>query len=97
MTFANHGRQLSLAVEPRRVKPSGTVRISVAGEGVDGVAVFSMGRVLGRTAGGESTIEVPADLLGLGSVTIRATGRSGDGAASSVNAKPVMVEVTDRP
>ena len=97
VTFANHGRQLSLAVEPRRVKPSGTVRISVAGEGVDGVAVFSMGRVLGRTAGGESTIEVPADLLGLGSVTIRATGRSGDGAASSVNAKPVMVEVTDRP
>jgi len=56
-----------------------------------------MGRVLGRTAGGESTIEVPADLLGLGRVTIRATGRSGDGAASSVNAKPVMVEVTDRP
>jgi len=69
----------------------------VAGDGVDGVAVFSMGRVLGRTTGAESTIEVPADLLGLGRVTIRATGRSGEGAAGSVNARPVVVEVTDRP
>jgi hypothetical protein len=55
-----------------------------------------MGRVLGRTAGGDSTIEVPAELLGRGRVTIYATGRAGTGAANSVNAEPVTIEVTEK-
>jgi len=95
VSFANNGRTLSLSVEPRRVKPSGTVRVSVAGEGLQGVVIFAMGRVLGRTQEAVSSIEVPAELLGRGSVTIRATGRFGDGAANSVNALPVTVEVSD--
>lgn len=95
VAFANHGRSLSLTVEPRRVKPSGSVRVSVAGEGLEGVVIFAMGRVLGRTQEATGSIEVPAELLGRGSVTIRATGRSGGGAASGVNAVPVTVEVTD--
>jgi len=95
--FANRGRQLSLEVEPRRVKPTGTVRVSIDGAGLDGVVVFAMGRVLGRTGGGESSIQVPAELLGRGSVTIRATGRAGSGAINSVNASPVTIEVTDAP
>jgi len=95
VTFANNGRTLSLAVEPRRVKPSGTVRVSVVGDGLEGVVIFAMGRVLGRAQEGTSSIEVPAELLGRGSVTIRATGRAGTGAANSVNAEPVTVEVTD--
>ena len=94
--FANHGKTLTLAVEPSRVSIAGTVRVRVDGEGLDGVAVFSMGRVLGRTAGGDTTIEVPAELLGRGRVTIRATGRSGPGAANSVNADPVTLEVTEK-
>jgi len=94
--FKNHGRSLTLRVEPERVPLAGSVRVSVAGEGLDGVAVFSMGRVLGRTAGADTTIEVPAELLGLGRVTIRATGRTGVGAANSVNAKPVTIEVTEK-
>jgi hypothetical protein len=93
---ANRGKALVLEVEPARVSIAGTVRVRVAGEGLDGVAVFSMGRVLGRTAGGDTTIEVPAELLGRGRVTIRATGRSGPGAANSVNAKPVTIEVTEQ-
>jgi hypothetical protein len=76
--------------------PPEAVRVRVDGEGLDGVAVFSMGRVLGRTAGGDTTIEVPAELLGRGRVTIRATGRSGPGAANSVNADPVTIEVTEK-
>ena len=94
--FKNHGRSLTLRVEPERVPLAGSVRVSVAGEGLDGVAVFSMGRVLGRTAGADTTIEVPAELLGRGRVTIRATGRTGAGAANSVNAKPVTIEVTEK-
>jgi hypothetical protein len=94
--FANHGKTLALEVEPSRVSIVGTVRVRVAGEGLDGVAVFSMGRVLGRTAGGDTTIEIPAELLGRGRVTIRATGRSGQGAANSVNAAPVTIEVTEK-
>jgi hypothetical protein len=94
--FANHGRSLSLAVEPARVSVAGAVRVRVAGEGLDGVAVFSLGRVLGRTSGADTTIEVPAELLGLGRVTIRATGRSGPGATNSVNADPVTIEVTEK-
>jgi len=95
--FSNHKRTLRLKADPSRVKPAGTVRVSVAGEGFQSVVVFSMGRVLGRTTGAEATIEVPAELLGRGKVTIRATGRSGSGAANSVNAKPVTIEVTDDP
>jgi hypothetical protein len=94
--FANHGKTLALEVEPSRVSIAGTVRVRVAGDGLDGVAVFSMGRVLGRTAEGDTTIEIPAELLGRGRVTIRATGRSGPGAANSVNAAPVTIEVTEK-
>lgn len=94
--FTNHGKTLTLDVKPARVSIAGTVRVRVDGEGLDGVAVFSMGRVLGRTAGGDTTIEVPAELLGRGRVTIRATGRSGAGAVNSVNADPVTIEVTGK-
>ena len=94
--FTNHGKTLTLEVKPARVSIAVTVRVRVDGEGLDGVAVFSMGRVLGRTAGGDTTIEVPAELLGRGRVTIRATGRSGPGAANSVNADPVTIEVTEK-
>jgi hypothetical protein len=93
--FANHGRTLALRAEPARVKVTGSVRVTVAGEGLDSVAVFGVGRVLGRT-NGDATIEVPAELLGRGRVTLRATGRAGTGPANAVNAEPVVVEVTER-
>ncbi|NQW48903.1 MAG: hypothetical protein HQ464_14180, partial [Planctomycetes bacterium] len=67
-----------------------------AGADLDGVAVFAMGRVLGRTNGADTTIEVPAELLGLGRVSIYATGRAGDGAIHSVNAEPVTIEVIEK-
>jgi hypothetical protein len=57
--------------------------------------VFATGRVLGRTTGTRSSIEVPAELLGRGTVTVRATGRGGSAPADGVNAVPVVVEVTD--
>jgi len=93
VSFANAGRSLALDVEPRRVRRSGTVRVSVSGPGLEGVVIFTMGRVLGRTTEGTSSIEVPAELLGRGSVTIRATGRAAGG--GSVNAVPVTIEVGD--
>lgn len=95
VSFANNGRTLALEVEPRRVKPSGTVRVSVSGAGLESVVIFAMGRVLGRTRESTSSIEVPAELLGRGSVTIQAIGRAGSGVGNSVNAVPVTVEVTD--
>jgi hypothetical protein len=94
--FANHGRTLTLRAEPARVKAAGTVRVSVAGENLDGVAVYAMGRVLGRTNGSDTTIEVPAELLGRGRVPIYATGRTGNGAINSVNAEPVTIEVLEK-
>ena len=72
-----------------------SVRVSVKGEGLEGIVIFAMGRVLGREAKPEATIEVPAELLGRGMVTIRATGRAGPGATNSVNAAPVTISVTD--
>lgn len=95
VSFVNVGRTLTLDVEPRRVKPSGTVRVRVSGAGLESIVIFAMGRVLGRTRESTSSIEVPAELLGRGSVTIRATGRGGSGPGGSVNAIPVIVEVTD--
>jgi hypothetical protein len=93
---ANHddGRALELVVEPKRVDRSGTVRIAVNGTGVEGAVVFAMGRVLGRTSSAQESIEVPAEVLGLGPVTIRANGRSGNSPADGVNAAPVTIEVT---
>ena len=78
------------------MKAAGTVRVGVVGEGLEGVAVYSMGRVLGRTNGSDTTIEVPAELLGRGRVTIYATGRTGNGAVNSVNAEPVTIEVLEK-
>ena len=92
-TAANHGRTLALGVSPERVRSNGTVRMSVAGKGLEGVTLFCNGRVVGRTTGAESTVEVPADVLGVGKVTIRATGRAGFGIANTVNAEPVTIEV----
>jgi len=93
--FANHGRAIELAVEPPQVSRSGSVRVTVRGKGIGGAVVFATGRVLGRTTGPESSIEVPAELLGRGTVTVRATGRGGATPAEGVNAAPVTVEVTD--
>jgi len=93
---SNHddGRALELVVEPKRVSRSDTVRIAVNGTGVEGAVVFAMGRVLGRTSSPQESIEVPAELLGLGPVTIRANGRGGSSPADGVNAPPVTIEVT---
>ncbi len=93
---ANHddGRALKLVVEPKRVDRSGTLRIAVNGTGIEGAVVFAMGRVLGRTNSAQESIEVPAEVLGLGPVTIRANGRSGSSPADGVNAAPVTIEVT---
>lgn len=97
VTAANHGRAIELTVEPRRVPAGGTLRIGVKGTGIEGAMVFAPGRVLGRTATAEAVIEVPADLLGLGTVTIGATGRGGPRPADGVNAKPVTVQVAAGP
>ena len=95
VTFDNAGRTLELSVEPRRVRPGGTLRVAVKGVGIEGAVVFATGRVLGRTSGAEATVEVPADLLGRGRVAIRASGRAGPQPADSVTADPVFVEVLD--
>jgi len=96
VTVVNHddGRALELVVEPRQVPLGGTVRIGVRGSGIDGAVVFARGRVLGRTAAADTTIDVPADVLGRGSVTLRATGRGGPLPTDGVNADPVTIEVT---
>jgi len=97
VTVANHGRALELSVDPPRVEPKGTVRIGVRGTGIDSAIVYAMGRVLGRTNAAEAAIEVPADLLGRGQVTIRATGKGGPKPADCVNAQPVTLQVGDGP
>jgi hypothetical protein len=95
VTVVNHddGRALELRVEPRRVTLGGTVRIAVQGSGIDGAVIFARGRVVGRTTAAEETIEVPADVLGRGPVTLQATGRRGPLPADAVNAAPVTIEV----
>ena len=93
--FANRASALAIAVEPRRVQPRGMLRVSVTGTGIGSVLIHAAGRVLGRTTAAETTIEVPAELLGRGTVTIRALGRSGPSPAEAVNAEPVTVGIGD--
>lgn len=92
--FQNHGRSLQLTVEPDVVPLDGTVRIRLSGEQIDGAVLYAAGRVLGRTTGEASTVEIPARLLGAGPATIRATGRRGSGQSGSVHAVPVTIMVT---
>jgi len=93
--FANHGRTLAMSATPERVGPDGVVTVSLEGEKLDGVLVFTAGRVLGRLQAAAGSIDVPAAVLGRGKVTLYATGRGGRSAADSVNALPVTVEVMD--
>ena len=93
--FANHDRTIELTVEPLQVSRKENVRVNVRGNGISGAVIFATGRVLGRTTGPESSIEVPAELLGRGTVMVRATGRGGTTPAENVNAVPVAIEVTD--
>lgn len=93
VTFANHGRSLQMTVEPQAVPLSGTVRITLVGRDIDGAVLYASGRVLGRTTGAETSLEIPASLLGQGPATIQATGRRGSGQAGSVHAEPVTVMV----
>lgn len=95
VTVSNHGLALTLAAEPRRVRAADTVRVSLTGAGLESAIIYGMGRVLGRTATGQATIEVPAELLGRGPVTLRATGRTGPNPGDAVNAPPVTIEVGD--
>jgi hypothetical protein len=90
---SNHGRSLTLTVQPETVELDGTLRVSVAGRSIEGVTLFCNGRVIGRTAGQQATVEIPADVLGAGRVQIRAIGRAGTGASSAVSAAPVTVDV----
>lgn len=92
-TASNHGRRLALGVQPDSVRVDGSVRVSVAGKGLEGVTVYCNGRVIGRTAGAEATVEVPAEVLGVGRVTLRATGRAGFGTTNMVSAEPVTIDV----
>jgi hypothetical protein len=93
VTFANHGREVSLQVEPRQVPVNGSVRVSLTGRNIDRAVIYATGRVLGRTSGETATIEIPASLLGRGTAMIRATGNGGDGQTGTVHADPVAVQV----
>jgi len=83
--FANHGRSLTLEAEPRRAKATGSVRLRTDGPGLEGVVLFAMGRVVGRTVSGDRR-SMSSRALGRGPVTIRASGRAGAGVQNSVNA-----------
>ncbi len=89
----NHGRSLELRVKPHRIKANGKVRVSVWGENLKNTAIFSTGRVLGRATGADATVEFPAEVLGIGTVTIHATGHTDGENAGTVNATPVTIEV----
>jgi hypothetical protein len=93
VVFANHDRRLALTVSPRRVPLSGSVEVSLEGDGVDSVLVFSTGRILGRLTEPGGKLQIPAVMLGRGTVTIHATGRGGRTQAESANAVPVTVMV----
>jgi hypothetical protein len=95
VVFANHGRSLTLSVSPRRVPLSGAVEVTLKGSGVDGVLVFSTGRILGRLTESSGTLKIPAVMLGRGPVMIHATGRGGRTQAESAKAVPVAVDVGD--
>lgn len=97
VTFANHGHQLKLSVEPRPVSSDDTLHIEISGTPADGVTVFTAGRILGRVTGDGKSLDAILDVatkpLGPGALMIHATSHL-DGVAV-VNAAPVAVTVTD--
>jgi hypothetical protein len=96
LQFSNHGRSLEMNAESTIVPLDGQVRLTFTGREIDEVVVYAAGRLLGRATGADSSITIAARLLGSGPVTIRATGRRGNGQAGSVHATPVTFQVLDR-
>jgi hypothetical protein len=96
VNFSNHGQSLEMTAEPTILPLDGQVRLTFTGREIDEVVVYAAGRLLGRTTGADSSITIAARVLGSGPVTIRATGRRGNGQASSVHATPVTLQVLDR-
>ena len=93
VTFANHGRRLTMTASPDRVPNGGQVRVQIEGSGIDAALVFATGRVLGRIQGSSGAVDIPGVMLGRGRVTLYAAGRGGPSPAESVNAVPVIIEV----
>jgi hypothetical protein len=76
-----------------RADASEKIKIAVKSPGSIGVGVLQNGRVVGRIAGEEGTVEIAPDELGAGRVRLQAVGIGKGGPISHVLAKPFDVEV----
>ena len=81
--LANHGRKIeaSLADPAAARAPTSRVTIAVRSPGSIGIVVIHGSRVVGRVAGEEGQIEIPANTLGAGPVRLRVVGLGSGGTA----------------
>ncbi|MBN2579763.1 MAG: hypothetical protein JXB10_12305 [Pirellulales bacterium] len=91
---ANYGRKIFVkAVSGQHVTPDNPLVLEVASPGSTGVAIIQNSRLVGRLAGNQGRIEIPAEKLGAGPVRLTALGLGRGGVRSHVVAPPIDVTV----
>jgi uncharacterized protein (TIGR03790 family) len=86
----NHGGRITLAVESDTSIPSdGHVTVSASSRGASSILIVQHGRMVGQIEGDEGTIEIAAQSLGDGPVSLRAVGMG----KRPVFSSPVWVQI----
>jgi hypothetical protein len=90
----NHQRTIEAALStPVPVEPATRLVIAVRSPGSVGIVAMQGNRVVGRVAGAEGRIEVPAALFGAGPVQLRVVGLGAGDVHTHVIAKPIEFTV----
>ena len=82
-----------LSVPQKPVKLGEKFTIKAKSPGSVGIGVLHNGRVVGRVAGEEGIVEIPADTLGSGKVRLQVAGIGNGGPKSHVMAEPIELEI----
>ncbi len=88
--FENHGRKIEASTATKGpVKSDAVVMVDVRSPDSVGVVVAQGSRIVGRTAGQQGRIEIPAKTLGTGPVLLRVVGLGDGDARTNVVAEPI--------
>ena len=101
VTFDNHGQSVTLTAKGgKNISWNETLHLSAAMKGATSIALRANGRDIGQIQGEDGSIDVTARRLGLGIVTIQASGDSPVVRAASepieINIEPAWVPAIDK-
>lgn len=93
LMFNNYGKSMKFTAMPNRVAFSDRVRLTASASGARGIWIFGNGRILEKVNGDTANVQINANRLGSGPVTLRAVALGTGGTTTHVLAKPVEIVV----